>query len=134
MTYKYQELLDQLDRAGKLEFGNEQQVRLAILKLCTLVAHLFDAQTQLIFKSANCIANVTDKQVAELHHKLNEIGDYRSTNYLAVKALIIGIRKPLQEPEDFDLLFPLDHCIEFCINADNTITDQQIIDILNEIK
>ncbi|WP_316771534.1 hypothetical protein [Pedobacter frigiditerrae] len=134
MTYKYQDLLDQLDREGKLEFGNEQQVRLAMLKLCGLVEHLFDSQTKEIFKSAKSGYPIIDKDIAELYNKLNEIGDYQNANYNAIKVLISSIKKPLQENEDNDLLFPLDYCIEFCLLADNNIIDKHIIDILNEIK
>lgn len=134
MTYKYQEILDQLDRDGKLEFANEQEVRLAMLKLCNLVTHLFDNQANEILKSAKNIDNVTDKEVTQLNNKLFEINNYRNPNYNAIKALKISVRKPLQEPEDFDLLFALDYCIEYCILAESTISDKQIIKILNEIK
>lgn len=133
MNYKYQDRLDQLDRNGKLAFENEFEVRVAMLKLCSLVEHLLNNRAKEILQSSKSL-NTKEKDSEELYHQLNQMNDFRSSTYHATKALIISIKKPLHEPEDFDLLFPLDYCIEYCTLADHKITDQQIIDILNEIK
>ena len=144
MNDSYQDIMDQIDIEGKFELSNEDEIRLAMLKLYDLIKDCFVEEIQVIYnqtdieKFKKLSSNEIEKFRVMLWETEKKIGQQRekpdgNENYNALRALICYFYRPLKDTNEDDTFNSFAWCLDFSLLT-NKVSNDQVVKILTEIK